>query len=119
MNHFFMAGRIEKITKSGGKRQAEGGKPPSAIVLLQYGPSRESGNGPVEFINASLIRIPAFRFEKIADKLEVGSIVAIAGHVQGIVKKVMEESYLTNELVADNVRVGALDFLFEEEEEVE
>ncbi|MHB1666135.1 hypothetical protein [Thiomonas sp.] len=116
MNHFYMAGRIQQVRVHGGKRSvAEGGKPPSAIILLQYGVAREGGNGPVEFLNAALIRIPAFRYDKIADKLVEGALVSVAGHIQGIMKQAMGEGYITSELVADNVRFEDMSFLLETE----
>ncbi|OCX68696.1 hypothetical protein A6M27_17020 [Acidithiobacillus thiooxidans] len=113
MNHFFIVGRVDRITQN---KKREGGKGGSAMILLKYGPEREVSNGPVEFVNAVVIRVPAFRFEAIGSRLEEGAVVSVTGHVQGIVKGGMGETYMTQELVADNIRANDLDFLFEDEE---
>jgi len=77
---------------------------PSALILLQYGPTRErQGNRPVEFINAVPIRVPAMRLERIRDRLEVGARVSVTGRQQGVLKGVMSDGFITTELVADRV----------------
>jgi hypothetical protein len=114
MNHFFLVGRIDRITVN--KKRADG-KGGSAMILLQYGPERETSNAAVEFVNAVVIRIPAFRFEALGDRLQEGAVVSVTGHIQGILKGGAGETYMTQELVADNIRVNDLDFLFEEDEE--
>src|SRR5690606_8519138 len=89
----------------------------SAIVLVQWGPLREQSGGAVDFINAGLVRIPNYRFPKLQDKLKVGQTVKINGHIQGVVKTLADDSYITNELVAD--RVFVLDDKNVEQEEAD
>jgi hypothetical protein len=119
MNQFSMLGRLEQIIGANGRRNTDPDKQPSVIIVVQYGPSREPGNGAVEFVNAALIRVPGFRYAKIADRLTVGDIIAVNGHIQGINKKSYGNEgggIFTNELVADNIRVGAINYLFDTED---
>lgn len=113
MNHFFLVGRIDRITINKKRNDGKGG---SAMILLKYGPERETSNSSVEFVNAVVIRIPAFRFEALGSRLQEGAVASVTGHIQGILKGGMGDTYMTQELVADNIRVNDLDFLFEEEE---
>lgn len=99
---FFLVGEIKKIQVSEPKDPK---KNASAVILLQYGATRESTGGPVEFVNAVMIRIPSYKFPQLRDKLKVGKQVQINGHLQGVFKSAMDEGYFTTELVADRVFV--------------
>jgi hypothetical protein len=99
---FFLVGEIKKIQVSEPKDPK---KNASAVVLVQYGGTRESTGGPVEFVNAVMIRIPSYKYPQLKDKLRVGSQVQVNGHLQGVLKSVMDDGYFTTELVADRVFV--------------
>lgn len=98
INQFSLSGRLKRIQISD-KNPAK----VSAVVLVQYGASRERTGGPVEFVNAIMVRIPPFRFEKVKQHLVEGNRIDISGHLQGVLKQVMAEGYFTSELVADRV----------------
>ena len=100
INTFFLVGEIKKINVSTPKDPA---KPESAVMLVQYGAQRVSSNGPVEFVNAVMIRIPNFKFPQLKAKLQVGKRVQVNGHLQGVLKAAMDEGFFTTELVADRV----------------
>lgn len=100
IHNFFLVGTVKKIQVSEPKDPT---KKASAVILLQYGDTRESTGGPVEFVNAVMIRIPPFKFPQIRDSLKVGSNVQIHGHLQGVFKAAMDEGFFTTELVADRV----------------
>jgi hypothetical protein len=100
---FFLVGEIKKIQVSEPKDPK---KQASAILLVQYGATRESTGGPVEFVNAVMIRVPSYKYPQIKDKLAVGRQVQVNGHLQGVFKTMMDEGYFTTELVADRVFVG-------------
>lgn len=77
---------------------------PSALIVLQYGPQRERQSGrPVEFINAVTVRIPHYRLAKIRDLIVEGAEIEVQGRLQGVLKGVMGEGFITTELVADKV----------------
>lgn len=99
---FFLVGDIKKISVSEPKDPKRNA---SAILLVQYGATRESTGGPVEFVNAVMVRIPSYKFPQIKDKLKVGKQVQINGHLQGVYKSVMDDGFFTTELVADRVFV--------------
>lgn len=114
INKFFMVGRIEHISIAEPKDTS---KSPSAVLLVKYGASREQTGRDVEFINGCLIRIPSYRYMSVKDKLKVGSIVEVDGHIQGVNKRIADEAYMTTELVADRVTFknsSVLDFDAEE-----
>lgn len=100
INTFFMFAEIKKITISEPKDPS---KNASAVLLLQYGVQREASGGPVEFVNAVMVRVPGYKFPALRDKLQVGSKVVVTGHLQGVFKTVMDEGFFTTELVADRV----------------
>lgn len=102
INTFFIVGEIKKINVSTPKDPA---KQESAVMLVQYGPQRESSNGTVEFVNAVMIRVPSFKFPALKTKLKVGKKVQVNGHLQGVLKSAIDEGYFTTELVADRVYV--------------
>lgn len=98
INQFVLSGRIKRIQITD-KNPAK----VSAVVLVQYGSSRERTGGPVEFINALMVRIPPFRYEKVKEFLKEDVRVDVTGHMQGVLKQVMAEGYMTSELVVDRV----------------
>lgn len=99
---FFLVGEIKKIQVAEPKDPK---KNASAVLLVQYGVTRESTGGQVEFVNAVMIRVPSYKYPQIKDKLKVGKKVQINGHLQGVFKSMMDEGYFTTELVADRVFV--------------
>lgn len=102
IHDLFIVGDIRTIQISTPKDPKKG---ESALMLIQWGPQRDRGESNTNFINAGYVRIPNYRFPKIKDKLRVGQQVKINGHVQGIVKTVDGEQFMSNELVADRVFV--------------
>jgi hypothetical protein len=104
----FLVGEIKKIQVSTPKESKDPSAPkknPSAVLLVQYGVTREATGNPVEFVNAVQVRVPSYLYPKIADKLKEGSTVQINGHLQGVFKTMMDDGYFTAELVADRVEV--------------
>ena len=99
---FFLVGEIKKIQVSEPKDPKRNA---SAILLVQYGPTRESTGGSVEFVNAVMVRVPSYKYPQIKDKLKLGKQVQINGHLQGVYKTMMDDGYFTTELVADRVFV--------------
>lgn len=99
---FFLVGEIKKIQVSEPKDPK---KNASAVLLVQYGATRESTGGPVEFVNAVMVRVPSYKFPQIKDKLRVGKQVQVNGHLQGVFKTMMDDGFFTTELVADRVFV--------------
>ena len=41
-------------------------------MLVRYGVQREASGGPVEFVNAVMIRVPSYKYPTLRDKLSVG-----------------------------------------------
>lgn len=105
---FFLVGEIKKVQVSTPKESKDPSAPkknPSAVLLVQYGVTREATGNPVEFVNAVMVRVPSYLYPKISDKLKEGHKVQINGHLQGVFKTVMDDGYFTAELVADRVDV--------------
>lgn len=102
INQFTIVGEVKKVQVSEPKNPT---KNASAVLLIQYGALRESTGGPVEFVNAVMVRVPSYKFPQMRDKLREGVQVLINGHVQGVYKSVMNEGFFTAELVADRVFV--------------
>lgn len=103
IHNFFLTGVLKKIqvsTPKDPKRNA------SAVLLVQYGPPRDSTGRSVEFVNAVLIRVPSYQWPRVADKLAVDDEITVHGSIQGVHKTLMEEGHLTVELVADRIFVG-------------
>jgi hypothetical protein len=98
MNFFGISGEIKQVQVFD-KNPAKA----SAVILVQYGPSRERGDKAIEFVNAVKVRIPPYRYIKIKSKLVIGAYVDVTGHLQGVYKHVMGEGSLTDEKVADRV----------------
>lgn len=106
INTFFMLGEIKKINVSEPKDPT---KNASAVLLLQYGVQREASGGPVEFVNAVMVRVPSYKFPALRDKLKLGQKILVTGHLQGVFKTVMDEGYFTTELVADRITIDEED----------
>lgn len=101
INTFVMSGEVKRLEVN--NKQTKKG--PAAIILVQYGPSRSRTEQAVQFLNVALIRVPPYVFEKCKDHLKVGSLVDVTGHTQGVLKHIVNEGYVTNELVADRLQV--------------
>ncbi|RQR65296.1 hypothetical protein DIE18_02090 [Burkholderia sp. Bp9125] len=80
-------------------------KGPAVVILLQYGPTRQRTDQAVQFLNVALVRVPPYVYEKCKDQLKVGCLVDVVGHVQGVLKQIVSEGFVTNELVADRLQV--------------
>lgn len=100
IHNFFTVGQIKKIQVSEPKDPK---KNPSAVLLVQYGATREQSGGAVEFVNAVMVRVPNYRYPAIKDSLKVDALVEIKGHLQGVYKTVVDEGFFTVELVADQI----------------
>jgi hypothetical protein len=100
INTFFLHGEIKKINVSEPKDPT---KNASAVMLVRYGVQREASGGPVEFVNAVMIRVPSYKYPTLRDKLSVGQKVVVTGHLQGVFKTALDEGYFTTELVADRI----------------
>lgn len=101
INTFVMSGEVKRLEIN--TKQTKKG--PAAIIVLQYGPSRQRTDQAVQFLNVALIRVPPYVFEKCQAQLKVGSLVDVVGHSQGVLKHIVNEGYITNELVADRLQV--------------
>lgn len=101
INSFFISGEVKRIDVS----EARDNKPASAVLLVQYGVTRESTGGKVEFVNAVQIRVPSYKYPKIADKLKEGQQLQITGKLQGVYKNMVGGGYFTTELVADKIDI--------------
>lgn len=107
INTLVMSGNLMRvdITPPKGKDPKRG---PTAMILLQYGPSRERTEQPVQFINMALVRVPHFVLEKLKTPLVVGATLDVVAHIQGVSRPMsgMGEAYLANEIVADRIQVA-------------
>lgn len=101
VNTFVMSGEVKRMDLNARPTR----KGPAAIILVQYGPSRQRTNQAVQFLNVALIRVPPYVYERCKDNLGVGSLVDITGHVQGVLKPLISEGFVTNELVATRLEV--------------
>ena len=104
INTFVLAGEVKKLTVTEPKDTR---KNASAVLLVQYGVEREQTGGAVEFVNATLVRIPSYKFPQLKGKLRQGQTVQITGHIQGVFKTVHDNGFLAVELVADRIDVVA------------
>lgn len=111
INTFVLSGEVKRLDVNTKPTK----KGPAAVILVQYGPSRERTNQPVQFLNVALVRVPPYVYEKCRGTLKVGAIVDITGHIQGVLKQIVSEGFVTNEMVADRLQVVDV----EEEEPVE
>lgn len=99
VNTFVLAGVLKRVTPKSDKS--------SALILVQYGPSRERTGNHIDFLNAVLMRVPPYRYAKVKDSLVAGAKVSIVGHLQGVVKYLEGDhsGYVTSELVADRIEI--------------
>jgi len=104
INTFFLVGEIKKLTVSEPKDPK---KNASAVLLIQYGVQREATGGNVEFVNATMVRIPSYKFPALRSKLRQGQTVQITGHLQGVYKMLGDQGFFTVELVADRIDIQA------------
>lgn len=104
--HSAIVAGIVKTIKGGEEKD---GKQQAAILMVQYGKPRSRGEGNVEFVNAVLIRVPGYLYGKVKEKMDVGSVVRVDGHIQGVVKTVANERFFTIEMVADRIAVAESD----------
>lgn len=102
INTIFLLGEIKKLTISEPKDPK---KNASAVLLIQYGPQRETTGNAVEFVNAALVRVPSYKFPQLRNRLRQGQEVAITGHLQGVYKTLGDQGFFTVELVADRIDV--------------
>lgn len=101
INTFVMSGEVQRIEVNNKPTK----KGPAAMILLQYGPTRQRTDQSVQFMHVALVRIPPYVYEKCKDSLKKGSLVDVTGHVQGVLKHSLSEGFVTNELVADRLQV--------------
>lgn len=106
INTFFVLGEIKQVQVS---KVSDPSKSPSALVLVQYGPHRESTGGMVEFVNAVMVRIPGYRYATSKDFLVVGKQIQVQGKLQGVFRSVMDSGHFVTELVAEQVREHRVD----------
>lgn len=102
INSFFLVGEIKKLTISEPKDPK---KNASCVLLVQYGTTREATGGPVEFVNAALVRVPSYKFPALRNRLRLEQTVQITGHLQGVYKAFGDQGFFTVELVADRLDV--------------
>lgn len=101
INTFVMSGEVKRIDVNNKPTK----KGPAAVILVQYGDTRQRTDQAVQFLNVGLVRVPPYVFEKCKNQLKEGKLVDITGHVQGVLKNTLGEGYITNELVADRLQV--------------
>lgn len=101
INTFVMSGEVKRLDVNNKPTK----KGPAAMILVQYGPSRQRTDQAVQFLNVALVRVPPYVYEKCKDHLKVGRLVDITGHAQGVLKHVISEGFVSNELVADRLQV--------------
>lgn len=101
VNTFVMSGEVKRIDINSKPTR----KGPAAVILIQYGPSRQRTDQAVQFLNVALVRVPPYIYEKCKDELKVGVLVDVVGHTQGVLKHIVAEGFVTNELVVDRLQV--------------
>jgi hypothetical protein len=102
VNTFLISGEVQRIDLNNKPTK----KGPAAVILVQYGDSRERTDAAVQFLNIALIRLPPYVYEKCKDQLKLGVWVDVVGHAQGVLKPLVSEGFVTNELVADRLQVA-------------
>lgn len=103
-NVVVVSGELKKLSVNQPKDPK---KNASAVMLVQYGVSRESTGNAVEFVNAALVRVPSYKFPQLQGKLREGQKISVVGHLQGVWKNNLDQGYLTVELVADRVDIDS------------
>jgi hypothetical protein len=101
INTFVLSGEVKRLDVS----HRPGKRGPSAVVTLQYGPTREQVDQAVQFLNVALVRLPPYVFEKVQGKIAAGSLLDVTGHLQGVYKRALTEGFISMEAVADRVQV--------------
>ncbi|MEX3984224.1 hypothetical protein AB4Y45_35295 [Paraburkholderia sp. EG287A] len=101
INTFVLSGEVQRVDVNSKPTK----KGPAAVILLQYGPNRQRTEQAVEFVHVAVIRVPPYVYEKCKGQLQKGCLVDVTGHTQGVLKRVIGEGYVTNELVADRLQV--------------
>jgi len=102
INTFVLAGEVKRLDLNNKPTK----KGPAAVIVVQYGPTRQRTDQAVQFLNVALVRVPPYVYEKCKDQLKVGCLVDLVGHAQGVMKSVLGgESFITNEIVADRLQV--------------
>lgn len=104
MNTFLLSGEVKKITISEPKDPKRNA---SAVLLVQYGIQREATGGSVEFVNATLVRVPSYKFPALRSRLRQGQVIEVRGHIQGVYKNMIDQGFFTVELVADQIDLPA------------
>ncbi len=106
INTFVLSGEVKRIDVNNKPTK----KGPAAVILIQYGPNRTRTDQAVQFLNVALVRVPPYVYEKCKDHLKVGCLVDVTGHTQGVLKQIVSEGFVTNELVADRLQVADAEF---------
>ena len=101
VNTFVLSGEVKRMDVN--KKTTPNG--PAAVIMVQYGPSRAKTDKSVQFLNLSLIRVPPYVYAKHEGKLKKGCLVDLVGHVQGVLKQVMNDAFVSNELVVDRLQI--------------
>ena len=101
LGEFIVVGELKRVQVIESRDPAK--KQPSAVLLVQYGPSRDSTTNKVEFVNAVQIRVPAHRFASLKDSLEVGMAIPVEGSITGVIRNFGTNVLHSVDLTADNV----------------
>ena len=101
VNTFVMSGEVKRVDVN--KKTTPQG--PAAVMMVQYGPSRAKTERSVQFLNLALVRIPPYVYSKHEGKVKQGCLVDLVGHVQGVLKTVMNDAFVSNELVIDRLQI--------------
>jgi primosomal replication protein N len=107
LGEFIVVGELKRVQIIESRDPAK--KQPSAILLVQYGPRRDSTTHKVEFINAVQIRVPAHRFATLKDRLEVGMHIPVEGSITGVIRNFGTNAMHSVDLTADNVLLPKLE----------
>lgn len=107
VNTVVVSGVITRLSVN--KKQAKKG--PSTIAIVQWGDDRAPVEGaPTQFVNANVVRIPAFLIERLAREnnieLREGDFVDLVGQLQGVIHTSVERSQIVNEVVISRVTVA-------------
>ena len=101
VNTFVLSGEVKRVDVN--KKTTPQG--PAAVIMVQYGPSRAKTDRSVQFLNLALVRIPPYVYSKHEGKVKAGCLVDLVGHVQGVLKTVMNDAFVSNELVIDRLQI--------------
>ena len=101
VNTFVLSGEVKRIDVN--KKTTPNG--PAAVLMVQYGPSRAKTDKSVQFLNLALVRVPPYVYAKHEGKIKKGCLVDLVGHVQGVLKQVMNDAFVSNELVVDRLQI--------------